>query len=65
MKAFKNLSPEEREELQKLSMQVRPVDSELDKKYKHLLAKFKYFAEGDHDAIDDMCRYENENLNEE
>ena len=49
MKALTELSPQERDELKRLSMQVRPVGSEYALRYEHLLAKARYFAEGDYD----------------
>ena len=54
MKDFDGITFEERKELEELTMRVRAVDSYLDKRYKHLLAKFEYFREGDHDALDDI-----------
>ena len=54
MKHFDGLTFEERQELEELTMRVRAVDSYLEKRHKHLLAKFKYFREGDHDALDDI-----------
>ena len=57
MKDFDGLTFEERQELEELTMRVRAVDSYLEKRYKHLLAKFKYFREGDHDALDDFYAF--------
>jgi len=49
MKTYEDLTPLEREELEELSLRVRKIGSEEQKRYEHLLSKARYFAEGDYD----------------
>ena len=51
-KTFENLTPEEMEELKRLGMSVMPKNSHIEQRYLHLLAKARYFAEGDYDFED-------------
>ena len=54
IKAFENLTPEEYSELMELAVRVRPVNSELAKRYYHLLEKHRLFTEWDYEAYEDF-----------
>jgi len=52
MKTFENLSQHEMDELKRLSMSVRPVGSDNETRYQHLISRLGEFGEGDYEDFE-------------